>query len=91
LNDNANSREVLAAEEETFWQKLEAVFFPLAAAVVGIGYIVAILVNNPLSAVMSSPHALILLAIFFAIAFFPLRSFFRFMMEKTGKNREQTN
>jgi len=91
LDDNTNSREELTVEEETFWQKFEAVFFPLAAAVVGIGYIVAILVNNPLSVVMSSPHALILLAIFFAIAFFPLRSLFRFMMEKTGKNREQAD
>jgi O-antigen/teichoic acid export membrane protein len=91
LDDNANSREGLTVEEGTFWQKIEAVFFPLAAAVVGIGYIIAILVNNPLSAVMSSPHALILMAIFFAIAFFPLRSFFRFMMQKTGNNREQTD
>jgi len=87
LDDNANIRKGATVEEETLWQKIEAIFFPLAAAVVGIGYIVAILVNNPLSAVINSPHALILLVIFFAIAFFPLRSFFRFMMDKTGKSR----
>ncbi len=91
MDENADSREERTEEEETFWQKFEAVFFPLAAAFVGIGYIVAILVNNPLSAVISSPHALILMAIFFAIAFFPLRSLFRFMMEKIGNEKAQVN
>lgn len=71
--------------EETLMQKIEAIFFPLLAAVVGVGYTVAILVNNPLSEVLASPHALILLFIFISIAWFPLRSLYQnFFTEKDG-------
>ena len=61
---------------ETFMQKAEALFFPALAAVVGIGYTVAILANNTLSEVLGSPHSLILLFIFMAIAWFPIRGIF---------------
>lgn len=54
--------------------KAEELIFPVAAAVIGIGYTVAILVNNPWEKVAASPHAWILIFIFLGIAFFPLRS-----------------
>lgn len=64
-------------ERKTAFQKAEELFFPAAAALIGIGYIVAIFMNNPLDKVLSSPHALILIALFAGIAFFPVRSLFR--------------
>lgn len=71
--------------EETLMQKVEAIFFPLLAVVVGVGYTVAILVNNPFNEVLASPHALILLFIFISIAWFPLRSLYLdFFTEKDG-------
>jgi hypothetical protein len=68
--------------EDTFMRKLEALFFPLIAAIVGVGYTVAILANNPLDEVLGSPHALILLFIFISIAWFPLRSVFKSFFSK---------
>ncbi len=62
--------------------KVEEMLFPIAAAAIGIGYTVAILVNNPLGKVLASPHALILIAIFAGIAFFPLRSLARHLLQK---------
>lgn len=78
--------------EETFMQKVEALFFPVLAAVVGIGYTVAIFVNNPLSDVLSSPHALILLFIFISIAWFPLRSvYLKFFSKKEDDPSADSN
>lgn len=61
----------------SFWNKLEAAIFPLAAAVIGIGYTVAIFANNPVQKVLQSPHAIILILILFSIAFFPIRSVYQ--------------
>lgn len=65
------------AAPKTLWQKAESVAFPAGAAIIGVGYTLAILVNNPIKKVFTSPHALILLAIFVGIAFFPLRTLYR--------------
>lgn len=73
--------------DETFWHKLEAVLFPIAAAIAGGGYIISILVNNPIESVIRSPHALILLALFFAIAFYPLKSLYRFVTSKKSEGK----
>jgi len=54
------------------------VVFPLLAAVIGIGYSVAIFANNPAGSVIHSPHAIILLVMLIGITFFPLRSLYRF-------------
>lgn len=64
-------------ENAGFLKKLETVIFPLAAAVIGIGYSIAILNNNPLERVLHSPHAIILLLILVSIAFFPLRALYK--------------
>jgi len=74
-------------EEPTVWEKVEAVIFPLAATVIGVGYCLSILINNELSKVVKSPHAIILLVIFVAIAFFPIRSFVR---QLSGKSKEKS-
>lgn len=66
--------------EMSSWQRFEAVAFPLLAAVIGIGYSVAIFANNPANSVIHSPHALILLAMLISITFFPIRSLFRFLI-----------
>jgi len=66
-----------AEQARTAWQKVEALAFPAGAAFIGVGYTVAILVNNPLKKVFTSPHALILMAIFIGIAFFPIRTLCR--------------
>jgi hypothetical protein len=63
-----------AEENKTFWKKMEEAIFPIAAAVIGIGYSIAIFANNPLDRVIRSPHAIIMLAILISIAFFPLRA-----------------
>ena len=81
-----------SGKHRTFGQKIEAILFPLAAAVVGIGYSIAILVNNPLETVLVSPHAIVLLIVLIGIAFFPLRSLYRILAddggETAGKKRE---
>lgn len=64
--------------------KAEELIFPVAAAVIGIGYTVAILVNNPWEKVAASPHAWILIVIFLGIAFFPLRSMALHLLAKDG-------
>ncbi len=64
--------------------KAEELIFPVAAAVIGIGYTTAILVNNPWEKVAASPHAWILIAIFIGIAFFPLRSMAQQLLAKDG-------
>lgn len=64
--------------------KAEELIFPVAAAVIGIGYTVAILVNNPWEKVAASPHAWILIAIFLGIAFFPLRSMALHLLARDG-------
>lgn len=71
-------RSIMETEENTgFFKKLETVIFPLAAAIIGIGYTLAILNNNPLERVLHSPHAIILLLILLSIAFFPLRALYK--------------
>lgn len=78
--------------EETFFGKLEALFFPLLAAVVGLGYTVAILANNPLGEILGSPHALILLFIFLSIAWFPVRSLYqKFFPKKMADDTSDSN
>ena len=74
----------------SFWNKLEAAIFPLAAAVIGVGYLIAIFSNNPIQSVLRSPHAIILIAILFSIAFFPIRSVYRQLKkpEEDGQNVE---
>jgi len=62
---------------QTAWQKAESLLFPAAAAIIGVGYTLAIFINNPLGKVFHSPHALILVAIFIGIAFFPLRTLYK--------------
>ena len=74
-------------ETLSFWNKLEAAIFPLAAAVIGIGYTVAIFVNNPIQGVLHSPHAIILIMILFSIAFFPIRSVYRQLKNPGQENR----
>ncbi len=69
---------------QSSWQKAESLLFPAAAAVIGVGYALAMLVNNPLGKVFHSPHALILLAIFAAIAFFPLKTLYHEVATKAG-------
>jgi len=61
----------------SFWNKLEAAIFPIAAAIIGIGYTTAIFANNNVQNVLRSPHAIILIAILLSIAFFPIRSVYR--------------
>lgn len=74
-----------------FWQRFEVVAFPLLAAVIGIGYSVAILLNNPVDSVIHSPHAIIVLVMLISITFFPLRSLYRFLISgdeaDDGENR----
>lgn len=78
-----------------FWQRFEAVVFPLLAAVIGIGYSVAMFVNNPVNSVIRSPHALILLAMLIAITFFPVRSLYRFFVgageADDGEDKERSD
>ncbi len=74
--------------EDDFGQKLEAVIFPLLAGIIGVGYCVGILFNNPLASVTGSPHALILLAIFAAIAFFPIKSLLTVLAGKSGQEKQ---
>lgn len=64
--------------------KAEELIFPVAAAVIGVGYTVAILVNNPWEKVAASPHAWILIVIFLGIAFFPLRSMALHLLARDG-------
>ena len=66
--------ETTGEEKQTPWRKAEALIFPLAASIIGVGYACAILVNNALERVFRSPHALLLLAMFCAITFFSVRS-----------------
>jgi len=73
-------------DEETFMQKVEALFFPALAAIVGIGYTVAILTNNNFSDVLGSPHSLILLFIFISIAWFPIRGLFLSLFPEKEKD-----
>ena len=75
-----------AGENAGFLKKLETAIFPIAAAVIGIGYTVAILKNNPLDKVLNSPHAIIFLLILLIIAFFPLRSLYKQLREQ-NQNR----
>ena len=71
----------------SFWNKLEAAIFPLAAAVIGIGYTVAIFANNPIQSVLRSPHAIILILILFSIAFFPIKAVYRQLKKPEQKNQ----
>ncbi|MFQ5432119.1 MAG: hypothetical protein ACE5EN_06395 [Nitrospinota bacterium] len=71
----------------SFWNKLEAAIFPLAAAIIGVGYTVAIFVNNPVQIVLHSPHAIILIVILLSIAFFPIRSVY--LQLKTPEHESQ--
>ncbi len=64
--------------------KAEELVFPVAAAVIGLGYTAAILLNNPWEKVAASPHAWILIVIFLGIAFFPLRSMALHLSAKDG-------
>jgi hypothetical protein len=64
-------------DERMTWRKAESLIFPISATVIGVGYAAAILINNEPGKVLHSPHALILLAIFFAITFFSLRTLYR--------------
>jgi hypothetical protein len=66
-----------AEENRTYWKKMEEAIFPIAAAVIGIGYSIAIFANNPLDTVIRSPHAIIILIILISIAFFPLRAAYK--------------
>ena len=72
----------LEDNKESIWAKTEAVIFPVLAGIIGIGYSVAILVNNPITEVLTSPHALILLAVFISIAYFPLRAAYRSLTDR---------
>ncbi len=69
-----NAKEKHGGQTPSVLHKAEEMVFPVAATIIGIGYTVAILVNNPWEKVASSPHAWILIMIFLGIAFFPLRS-----------------
>ena len=75
----------------SFWNKLEAAIFPLAAAVIGIGYTAAILANNPIQNVLRSPHAIILLLILLSIAFFPIRSVYRQLKNSEPESRSEVD
>ncbi len=61
--------------------------FPLLAAIIGLGYTAAILINNPLGRVLHSPHAIILIVIFLSIAYFPLRSLLEQFKKSGGEDK----
>jgi len=79
---------ILKDNKESFFSRLEAILFPLLAGVIGIGYTVAIFVNNPLIEVLTSPHAIILIIIFISIAYFPLRSIFQSTKNKNDAEHD---
>ncbi|GMT41698.1 MAG: hypothetical protein IEMM0002_0109 [bacterium] len=63
-------------------QKFETVCFPLLAALIGVGYVAAVLFNNPFDSVIHSPHALVLLVILIIITIFPIRSLYKLLGNK---------
>lgn len=77
-----------AGESTGFLKKLETAVFPIVAAVIGIGYTIAIFSNNPLERVLRSPHAIILLLILLSIAFFPLRALYKQVREQTEESKD---
>ena len=83
-----NSTEKHGGNAPSALHKAEELVFPVAAAVIGIGYTAAILVNNPWEKVAASPHAWILIAIFLGIAFFPLRSMVTQLTAKDDPSRK---
>jgi len=75
----------------SFWNKLEAAIFPLAAAIIGFGYTAAIFANNPIQNVLHSPHAIILIVILLSIALFPIRAVYMQLKKPERENQTDTD